>query len=583
MDLRMIYRKYIQMKATWKTFGICLAAALALCVSSTQIFAQDAAAKFADWAPKMTPQDWTNNDQIKEMQNAQQGWMSFCLQNVDDRDASIKVNLDALKGDYPVATKAWILHILGWTGNDSCVEGIAAFLTSDEPALFDEAARALAQIASDKAIDALKKAQADSKTPEKFAPYISARDVDLSIGVETELPLALPYVSDDDYAAYMAKFDSLSADDQARALGSIRVRKDKKYLDLAVKAALSDNEFIKRAGVLALEKIATAKEFDVLYQQLTKTDRGLVETALKNVPGKDFDAAVFAALKKEKDGANLASLAGVVASRNVPDSVATLLELAKKEDCPARIQLLAAAEQLATKDNIGDFVDAFLAIPQGGDRDRAEQIVSRLCDGDATPVIAKMNNANGPQIFLLLGRVGGDAALAQIEKGLATNNPQMIALSIRALSNWPNAVVWEKLLAAAQNESYPEPVRIQALRAFIRVVSLPDDRDGIDMSDQDKLANLKKAFAIATRDDERNFVLERVGSVRTLDSVRFALEYVDTPALSNKAINAILDLAHQDYLRKQDKELFTNALNVVIEKGDKGQKDRAEGYKSNIR
>ena len=159
----------------------------------------------------------------------------------------------------------------------------------------------------------------------------------------------------------------------------------------------------------------------------------------------------------------------------------------------------------------------------------------------------------------------------------------MVALSVRALSAWPNAVVWQKLLDAAKNEAYPVPVRIQALRAFIRVVSLPDDQDGIDMSDADKLANLKTAFELATRDEERNLVLERVGSVRTLDSVRFALEKVDDPKLSNKALHAILDLAHQDYLRKQDKDLFRKALDVVIEKGDNGQKDRAQGYKSNIR
>ena len=340
---------------------------------------------------------------------------------------------------------------------------------------------------------------------------------------------------------------------------------------------------MKKAGILALEKIASAKEFDVLYNQLSKFDRRIVETAMKNVPGKDFDAAVLAALKKEKDGGNMASLAGIASSRNIAGAVGTLLDIAKKEDCPARVQVLEAAERVATKDNVGDFVDAFLAIPQGGDRDRAEQMISRLCNGDATPVIAKMNNANGPQVFLLLGRVGGPAALEQIEKGLATNNPQMVALSVRALSAWPNAVVWQKLLDAAKNEAYPVPVRIQALRAFIRVVSLPDDQDGIDMSDADKLANLKTAFELATRDEERNLVLERVGSVRTLDSVRFALEKVDDPKLSNKALNAILDLAHQDYLRKQDKDLFRKALDVVIEKGDNGQKDRAQGYKSNIR
>ena len=340
---------------------------------------------------------------------------------------------------------------------------------------------------------------------------------------------------------------------------------------------------VKKAALLALEKIGTGAQFGTLYEQLAKFDRGLVERIMKNIPGEDFDAAVVKALKSEKDGANLASLAKVVAGRYIKGEVKTLLDAAKQDGCPARFDLIAAAETLATKDNIGDFVDVFLAIPQGGERDRAEQIISRLCDGDANPVIAKMNNQNGPQIFLLLGRIGGDAAFAQIERGLKANDANMIALSVRALCNWPNAKVYKELLDAAKNQAYPEQLRIQALRAFIRVVSLPDDQDGIDMSGAQKLDNLKTAFALATRDDERNLVLERVGAVRELASVEFALEQVDKPALKAKALNAILDLAHQDYLRKQNKALFTKALDVVLEKGDQGQKDRAGNYKNALR
>ena len=358
---------------------------------------------------------------------------------------------------------------------------------------------------------------------------------------------------------------------------------DKQYLPIAVAAVASENEQVKRAALLAIEKLGSAKEFDVLYNTMKDFDRGFCVRIMKNIVGDDFDAAVIDALKKEKDGGMTGSLAEIVGGRYITSEVGTLLSIAKKDDCPARLPILSAAEQLATKDNIGDFVDAYLAVSDRGDRDRAEQIISRLCEGDASPVIAKMNNQNGPQIFLLLVRIGGNAALEQIEAAMKTNNANMIALSVRAMSNWPNDVVWEKLLDAAQNKAYPEQVRIQALRAFIRVVSLPDDQDGIDMSGKDKFANLKKAFELATRDDERRYALERLGAVREPESVEFLLQYVDTKELSNRALNSILDLAHQDYLRKQYKDLFIKALDVVLEKGDQGQKDRAQNYQSNIR
>ena len=574
------------MKLNWKKYALLTAALVATPAFVSTSYAQEAAAKLAEFAPKMTAQNMADGGQVGEMEKAQQGWMNYVLETASDapetRAEANKAALDALAGDYPVVTKAWLLHVLQWTADETCVDAIAPFLANEDARLVDAASRALAEIPGDAALKALEKARDAAEGDKKAAldHFIKSRSVDCSPAVETETIQSLPYVSDAKFAEFMNGFDKLSDDDKARALGALRVRKTKDCVDVAVKALKSESVEVKRAAILALEKIATGKEFDVLYEQMKTFDRGFVADAMKRIPGADFDAAVAAALKKETNGDNAATLADVVSGRFLVSEVSSLLDAAKKDDCPIRLQLLTAAERLATKEHIADFVDAFVAIPAGGDRDRAEQIIARLCEGDATPVIAKMNNANGATIFPLLGRIGGDAAFAQIERGLKSGNAAMIALSVRSLCNWPNAKVAAQLLDAAKNAAYPENMRIQALRAYIRVVSLPDDQDAVDMSGADKLAALKDAFKLATRDDERNLALERVGAVRELDSVKFALEHVDNKALQNKALNAVLDLAHQDFLRKKDKDLFTKALDVVLEKGDQGQKDRAGRYKA---
>lgn len=574
------------MKLNWKKYALLTAALVAAPAFVSTSYAQEAAAKLAEFAPKMTAQNMADGGQVGEMEKAQQGWMNYVLETASDapetRAEANKAALEALAGDYPVVTKAWLLHVLQWTADETCVDAIAPFLTNEDARLVDAASRALAEIPGDAALKALEKARDAAEGDKKAAldHFIKSRSVDCSPAVETETIQSLPYVSDAKFAEFMNGFDKLSDDDKARALGALRVRKTKDCVDVAVKALKSESVEVKRAAILALEKIATGKEFDVLYEQMKTFDRGFVADAMKRIPGADFDAAVAAALKKETNGDNAATLADVVSGRFLVSEVSSILDAAKKDDCPIRLQLLTAAERLATKEHIADFVDAFVAIPAGGDRDRAEQIIARLCEGDATPVIAKMNNANGATIFPLLGRIGGDAAFAQIERGLKSGNAAMIALSVRSLCNWPNAKVAGALLDAAKNGAYPENMRIQALRAYIRVVSLPDDQDAVDMSGADKLAALKDAFKLATRDDERNLALERVGAVRELDSVKFALEHVDNKALQNKALNAVLDLAHQDFLRKKDKDLFTKALDVVLEKGDQGQKDRAGRYKA---
>ena len=158
------------MNRTWKYAAFNVLATLVATLASLNVMAQDPAAKFAEWAPKMTAENMADEGQVKEMEKAQVGWMELCLRDQNDRATTNKIMLDALKGDYPVVTKAWLLHILGWVGDDSCVDGIAAFLTSEEAPLFDESARALAHSATANAINDLKAAQAKAENANKFTP-----------------------------------------------------------------------------------------------------------------------------------------------------------------------------------------------------------------------------------------------------------------------------------------------------------------------------------------------------------------------------------------------------------------------------
>ena len=132
------------MKLTWKKLAICVAAACALCVASAQTFAQDPAAKLAEVLPKMAPQNMADEGQVRAMEESQQAWMNYCLRDCAEtkelRAESIKATCDALEADNPVVAKAWLLHVLQWFGDDSCVDTVATFLTSDEPALVDAAA-----------------------------------------------------------------------------------------------------------------------------------------------------------------------------------------------------------------------------------------------------------------------------------------------------------------------------------------------------------------------------------------------------------------------------------------------------------
>jgi hypothetical protein len=65
-------------------------------------------------------------------------------------------------------------------------------------------------------------------------------------------------------------------------------------------------------------------------------------------------------------------------------------------------------------------------------------------------------------------------------------------------------------------------------------------------------------------DAERAKLLERVNAIRTVETFRFVLPYVDQPALAEPACKSVVELAHHRNLRDAHKDEFTKALDKVI-------------------
>ncbi|MDO4586893.1 MAG: hypothetical protein Q4C95_06290 [Planctomycetia bacterium] len=567
---------------------------LILSIVSSKLFAQneDAQKTFDDLVVQMTPSDPSNAEEVQKMENAQQTWMRFCLEEAGRLENDFmkketnQIMTTALAQDFPVTTKVWLLHILGWTATENEVDAIAICLNDPEYPIADEAARTLAMIPGSQAEKSLLTAleTVDANRQQMIQDAIRARSINLSIAFESESPMNLVFADLKTVDDWMAHFSSLSEDQKARTLAALTARKEKKYINVAVESLTHENKDIQKAAALMLEKTASVKELPVLLTFLFKTDRTLGIRILSNIVAEGMDQAIFKTFQNENNPDYLIAIAEIMSRRQMKSSVSEILKIARKDQFPNRLALLNSAEQLADSTNINDFVDAMIKIPAGADRDRAEQVIARLCQGDAMPVIQKINPQNIAILLPALGRIGGEKALEQINRGLKSNNESLFNLSIRALCNWPNAVVATQLLELAQNQKINESNRIQTLRAFARVISLPDDQIGIEISGQEKLEMLKKAMTLATRNEERRLILDRSSAVRSVETVAFALEYIDVSELSANACQTIVELAHHDYLRKENKEVFLSALDKVLATtNDQGLKDRAQNYKNAIK
>jgi len=182
-------------------------------------------------------------------------------------------------------------------------------------------------------------------------------------------------------------------------------------------------------------------------------------------------------------------------------------------------------------------------------------------DGHAAPLLAEMALAGEEEKLALLGtlgRVGGASARRAVEVAIADPDPRRHDAGVRALCNWPDASVAPQLLKLAKTTS-DRGERINAVRALMRISVLPDDR-----TDAQRLDLLKQALSLATREQEYELALDRAKAVRTIESLRFVVPYLDDPKHAQTACETVVALAHYRDLRTPNKAEFDQALDQVI-------------------
>lgn len=350
-------------------------------------------------------------------------------------------------------------------------------------------------------------------------------------------------------------------------------------LPLLMEAARQKNDPALRVrGITAMTKIADGGCIALLIEALG--DEPVARTAvsvLSSMPAGLVENAVTKAFQ-ESAGAKRGFVADVLVARRMTEAVPLMLDLAKIEnDGALRNDVVFVLVNLGDDKTLSALVSLLLNVQDRQHRDRLETTyleIAKKHDNTVEPILAAMkDDATTITLLPVLGRVGGKAAEARVEKALCSVNGELRAAGIRALCNWPDAGVAEKLAKLVKEDQDPG-VCISALRAYIRVVSLPSDRP-----DQKTLQMLQWAFGVAERPDEKNLVADRVSTVRTVETLRWLVKLLDDKAVTQEACRSIVDLAHHRDLRNPNRDEFVKALRRVIEVSQEAATiSRAKGY-----
>lgn len=385
---------------------------------------------------------------------------------------------------------------------------------------------------------------------------------------------------------FAALLPTLTPAAQAGLLDALADRGDNAARPAVLELLKSPDEQVRAAALRALGALGEAADVPSLVEKLAAAagpEKTAAQASLVRLPGAAVNAAVVAELKAAKPE-NRVELLGILVSRRAGDSVPAVLEAAQDADPAVRAAAVTALGQLATAEHMAGLVQLVLKTAAGPDREAVEKAVMFACNriedvnSRATALLAAfatLSEEDKTALLSTLGRVGGAAVLPTIEAAIANTNPPQHAAGIHALCNWPDASVAPRLMELAQTAAEPGE-RLLALRALIRVAALPDRQ----RSDAERLDLLKKALALAGRDDERILVVKRARAIRSMESLRFVLPYLDQPDFAQEACATIVELAHHTKLRDPNKAEFDPALDAVMRiSKDPAVVDAARRYK----
>lgn len=351
-------------------------------------------------------------------------------------------------------------------------------------------------------------------------------------------------------------------------------------------AVENDEPGLKRAAIRCLAIVGDAESVKLLTAEMANQTPycEIAEESLIAMPGEAVDSAILREMKNVENEDARSRLIEILRQRKATVAVSELLTEAGNKDATVYLPALQALRGLASSDEVPAMIDLLITISDPKHHDEIEKTILVVCEKtkeneEADPatvvlaVFATADQAKQATLLPLLGRLGGEKSLEVVAAAMESDDSNLQNAGVRALCNWPDATVADRLwdlAKTAQDRAY----RTRALRAYIRVVSLKSDRP-----EAETLALLQNAFQLADTDSERRLVLQRVSTVRTIETLRWVVPYLEDPALNQAACQAVVELAHHRFLRAPNKAEFDSALEKVSKiSQDPSVTERAKRY-----
>ena len=343
----------------------------------------------------------------------------------------------------------------------------------------------------------------------------------------------------------------LDALPEARQILLIHVfgeRGDASALPSVIGAANSANVDLKIAAVRVLGVLGDRSVTPILLKAAVSDDETLADAArdsLASLGDEDVDEELAERLEGSQGKERLV-LVDVAGRRAITRVIPLLLKFVSSDDPALRDSAIDGLGMTVGLKDFPELVDKMLAMGASPSAKPMKEALRKACqrmgDRDAASRLlldrtAKVSAAAQIDLMDLLTYVGGEKALAGVRAAAEGDDQAAADAATQALGRWltPDAAPVLLDLASAGNPAY----RIRCLRGYIRIIRQFGLRPG------QRLQMSRKAFAAATRDEERKLVLDTLTRFPSVQGLRMTLPHLETPSLREDASKAAVTIGEK--------------------------------------
>jgi HEAT repeat protein len=355
--------------------------------------------------------------------------------------------------------------------------------------------------------------------------------------------------------ALVAELPKAPAERQGLLILALAARGDARVLPAVLQAAQSSDGQLRILAFRALKRVGDASCVPALLDAAATGSDEVSQVAmdsLESLQDKSVDDQVAARLS-EAQGKMRLVLIELAGRRRTAAATPALWRAADDADPAVRTAALASLGAVLEAADLPKLIARLATTKDKQEAAALDDAIRNVClrsedrEACAEELAAALSPADGPvkvRILQMLNAVGGQMALDAVAAAARSDEEEFRDAAFRVLGEWKSADAAPVLLEL-HNAVSDERLKIRAIRAYIRIARQ------FDMPADQRAAMCRTALEAATRDADKQLVLEVLLRYPSEEMQAIAMEAAKNPALKEQALLVVMGMASKGINRAE--------------------------------